>query len=304
MTAKERYRQLCDTAGDRIPVLLQYWWWDAVCGDKQWDVLLSLRNGTVVAALPYLDRRRLGIRYSPLPQLTMYSGPWLSNQDDTAALNDIYRQLKALHLAIYIGRTPPGHHDADTPARHGFDVSTRHTYRFDPIRPLPDLMAQASQLRRRDIQRLGNQLTVVTNITPTVFADLHTAHYSKSANGDLLDHSLIARTCSAAINHGHGTIVGARRSDGSLCAALFVVYDSHSAYLLMMARTDDAPRNVTAFLIWRTIDIMYRHTQIFDFEGGMEPGVEEYYRSFGAHPTTMLQVSRCTLPFAKRLLHL
>ena len=61
----------------------------------------------------------------------------------------------------------------------------------------------------------------------------------------------------------------------------------------------DAPRNTMSFLIWRTIEIMASRTKVFDFEGSMEPGVEEYYRSFGPQKVNMLQLSRCWVPFMK-----
>ena len=78
-----------------------------------------------------------------------------------------------------------------------------------------------------------------------------------------------------------------------------MAYDSECAYMLMLARSAEAPRNAMSFLIWKAIEIMGSRTKVFDFEGGMEPGVGEYYRSFGPQKAEMLQVSRCCIPFMK-----
>ena len=55
MIAKEQYKALCETEGSAIPLFLQYWWMEAVCEGKRWDVLLVHdRQGNPLAAMPYL----------------------------------------------------------------------------------------------------------------------------------------------------------------------------------------------------------------------------------------------------------
>ena len=44
---KEKYKQLCEAEGSRIPLFQQYWWMETVCEGKQWDVLLSQRDGRI-----------------------------------------------------------------------------------------------------------------------------------------------------------------------------------------------------------------------------------------------------------------
>lgn len=302
---KERYRQLCETEGAQIPLFLQWWWWETVCLGKEWDVLLAEREGAIVGALPYMKGRRWGVRYSLMPQLTMYTGPWTSTPAGAAtAVDDLLRQLDDLGLAAYVGRTMPGEDAAGRLAQHNYSVSHRHTYRFAPLRPLPELMAEASPLRRRDYRRLGEELTIDPAVAAAEFAELHTSHFAKAKGRDLIDRSLIERVCTEATRRGHGMVVGARQGDGRLAAAVFVPYDRQSAYLLMLARSADAPRNATAFVIWRAIDMLSGHTEAFDFEGSMEAGVEEYYRSFGPQQSPMVQYAKCRLPLIKKMLHL
>ncbi len=300
MNNKETYRRICEAEGDRIPLFQQYWWWDTVCATKPWDVLISKSNGNIKGSMPYLDCRKMGLRYSLMPQLTMFTGPWLADPADSSTLHDLYSQLLALRPIVYVGRLSPAMSSGDYGiSDFKFQVSTHYTYRFDPIRPLDELMAGASQLRRRDYHRLNEVLTIDTNVAPCDFADLHAAYIASKRKQDLLPHEFIVRTCTAAIERQHGLIVGARAADRTLKAALFTAYDAECAYMLMLARSTDAPRNAMAFLIWRTIELMSRHSRIFDFEGSMEPGVEEYYSSFGAKRTDMLQLTLNRLPFIK-----
>ena len=73
MDSKEKYRELCEAEGSRIPLFQQYWWMETVCAGKRWDVLLSERDGVIEGALPYLIGKKLGLRYILQPQLTQSS---------------------------------------------------------------------------------------------------------------------------------------------------------------------------------------------------------------------------------------
>jgi hypothetical protein len=154
-------------------------------------------------------------------------------------------------------------------------------------------------LRRRDYRRLCDVLRVDEAVSPKEFADLHVAYMERNGGHDLVEHGLIVHVCTEAVSRGNGMILGARDAEGTLHAALFVVYDRECAYMLMLARSGDAPRNAMSFLIWRTVEIMASRTRVFDFEGSMEPGVGEYYRSFGPQKADLLQVSRCRIPFMR-----
>lgn len=302
MTNKEKYRKLCETEGARIPLFLQYWWWDAVSDGKPWDVLLCEEDGHVKGAMPYLVGRKLMLRYSLMPQLTMFTGPWLANPDDTDTLAALYERFRRLGFAFYVGRFSPELTEkvkGESLKVKGGRVEMRNTYRFAEIAPLPELMAGASQLRRRDIARLASMLTIDTRVTPASFAAFHSTCYRERGKHDLLKERFMTQVIEASVDRSHGMIVGARGENGNLLAAVFVVYDSSCAYLMLLAHSVDAPRNAMSFLIWQTVDMMRQYSKAFDFEGGNEPGIEQFYRSFGAEATPVLQLSFSRIPFSK-----
>ncbi|MDR0845251.1 MAG: GNAT family N-acetyltransferase, partial [Tannerella sp.] len=49
--SKDAYHTLCRTE-ESIPIFSQEWWLDAVCGESNWDVLLTEENNRVQAAWP------------------------------------------------------------------------------------------------------------------------------------------------------------------------------------------------------------------------------------------------------------
>ena len=57
MNNKEKYRLACERHPE-VPLFAQYWWMDAICVGKTWDVLLVEEKGEMLGALPYLWVRK------------------------------------------------------------------------------------------------------------------------------------------------------------------------------------------------------------------------------------------------------
>ena len=121
MTNKEEYIRLC-AENDDIPVFMQPWWLDAVCAGKEWDVLLSREDSSnpesakILGAMPYLLRKKWGMRYIVMPQQTQLGGIVVFDdrqQGDlmlgdtriaTAVCQDIKQQLDAIHWPCWVNQ--------------------------------------------------------------------------------------------------------------------------------------------------------------------------------------------------------
>ena len=53
---------------------MQHWWLDAT---GPWDVAFGIRNEQVVGAMPFAVRKKLGIDYLGMPELTHHLSLWL-----------------------------------------------------------------------------------------------------------------------------------------------------------------------------------------------------------------------------------
>ena len=275
---------------------------ETVCCGKRWKVLLDHDGDRVKGAWPYLIGSGLGLRYVLLPQLTMFGGPWLADAADGDTLDRLAQRFAELKPALCLQRLAPTVTEEGLFENLGFHVSRRTTYRLDLQRGVPALMAAASELRRRDYKRLDEQLYVDTAVDAGVFTDMHTDYWRRRGQRDLIGRDLIVRVCSAAVARGQGALTGVRDASGTLHAALFAPFDENSAYLLLSAIGTEAPRNAMSFLIWKVATLLQGRTRWFDFEGGAEEGVGQYYRSFGAEAVEYLQLSRAANPLFAKLL--
>ena len=318
MSPKERYRELCEAEGHRIPVFQQYWWMETVCAGKQWDVALATDDsGRLLAALPYLIRKRFGMSYILQPQLTQFSGPWFCTPADMSerrrtdfehnACNLLIDKLQALHLAYFFQRFSPMVTDWLPFYWRGYKQTTRYTYLIDDISD-PERVFESfdrTKERQRRIRRISDSYSVDTKIDTETFINLHNEYWQSRGQRDLLPKELMRRVIDTATARGQGLTIGLRDAEGKLAAAWFAVYDSHCAHALLSAKApEEQSADVSALLIWRMIEALSGRTEAFDFEGSMEPTLEYFYRSFGARQVPLLEVSRVGNPVLPLLLKL
>ena len=102
--------------------------------------------------------------------------------------------------------------------------------------------------------------------------------------------SRLDRTCA---EHNCRKMFFAEDAQGRLHAALYMVWDDHSAYYLM-GGADPELRNsgATGLLMWEAIQFAATVTRVFDFEGSMIEPIEHFFRSFGARQKPYFQVSK------------
>lgn len=323
---KDLYKELCEAEGSDIPLFLHYWWMEAVCKDKQWDVALVFshpqskslqtewREGsTIVGAMPYLFGKRCGMRYVLQPQLTQYSGPWYrypEGQDNITKLDfeknvsdklleQIHRLKPAYiyqHFSPQVTNWLPFHWQ-------GFSQSTRYTYIIEDLSDLDKVYSSFdNQEKRKKIERLENAFTTEL-LSPESFADMHAAYWKSKGKDDELSRDFIVNLCSAAIQRGQGAIVALRDESGAVAAARFVAWDASCAHSLLSCRgTAKSTNGVTELLVWRAIQHVAPHARSYDFEGSMDQGIERFYRYFGAKQVPYFQITKCSNPLFRLLL--
>ena len=236
------------------------------------------------------------MRYILQPQLTQFNGPWYRTSDPVLRRrvgDDLEKQLRRLHLAVFLQCFSPAITDAFpfSPDR-GYRCSQRVTYRFHPI-PDPDtLPSLADRGRKRGLDAVDSSYCLDKAVPVGEFADFHLRYWERRSGHDLIPKELLMNVVQTALDRHQGLLYGLRDNDGRLMAARFVAFDDHCAYALLSALQPDALRNSMTRLVWATLEDLYQQTEIYDFEGSMDPGIAHFYRSFGSSPTPFLKVSR------------
>ncbi len=315
LTNKERYRQLCETEGSRIPLFLQYWWMETVCQGKQWDVLLCEHNGTIVGALPYLYGKKLGMKYILQPQLTPWNGPWLAHTLDfsgrQATLSALAADLNDQKALLCMQCFSPEITDWQPFHWNGFRQTTRYTYRFPSLDNPDALYSAAPRIRRRYDKGVEAECVVDKQLTIDEFIPFHIDYYKRQGQRDLIPEELMRRVITTACGRNQGLLWGLRRrSDknlgdrNDLMAAWFVAFDDNCGWSLLLAIGKKAPKGSMSYLMWQMLRHLSTLTRSFDFEGGMDANLAFFYSSFGTIQTPFHCVYQSRIPFLDRLLRL
>ena len=98
----------------------------------------------------------------------------------------------------------------------------------------------------------------------------------------------------------HHHLRGGYDEDGNLASALFVVWDSKSAYNLVIYIDDEfRSSGASTLIVYEAIKYLSDKTECYDFEGSMIHGVALKNQSFGAELTPFSQISKISNPLLK-----
>ncbi|MBO5960330.1 MAG: GNAT family N-acetyltransferase [Paludibacteraceae bacterium] len=293
---KEIYRRVCLSHSD-IPLFMQYWWMQAVTFNKAWDVLLVYdAQGEVIAAMPYLLRRRMGMKYVICPQHTQINGIWTRNdltpQQRQEAYDSLIRQLEALHLAYYYQQYPLSSEAPQYMRSRGFKVKQRWTYRIEDLTNLDAVISKFSKNKKRQLQK-ALSLHADFTLSPDEFYTFH--EFTLQEKGKTISYSrdYFLQLYNAALTQQQGQLIAIRNAEGTLLAAVFLVWDHSSCYFLIPAHSSTyAATGAPALLVLEAVKWAHSHSHSFDFEGSMIKNIENSYRQFGAQKVYYQSVHR------------
>ena len=272
------------------------WWLDAVA-TNQWNAVEIKRDGAVVARLPYVIKKQMGLTIFTMPRLTPSLGPWL--RESTANYSKQLAQQKDLYTAL-IAQLPT--HDFFCLNFHhsmtnwqpfywqGFSQTTCYSYVIENLQDL-DLVWNGFQPNiRQEIRKASKQVVVRTDLDLDRFLDINSLTFDRQGKKLPYSRELVQRLDHACVEHKSRQIFFAEDAQGQIHAAIYLIWDRHSAYYLMgggdpQLRTSGA----TSLLMWEAIKFAATVTQKFDFEGSMIEPIERFVRSFGG----------CQIPYFK-----
>lgn len=267
-------------------------WLDAVCGPHAWSAVVAGSYQEPRGVWPFWYRRRGPFWEINQPPLTPHLGPWLHRPpttrntrlyaEDTRVLLQLLERLPACH---YLQQNCPYHLHNMLPFHWaGWVQRPRYSY----VLTLQDMdaasiLAAFSQGKRQEVRRGHRQgLQFVEHLSIDAFYAFHHSCLQAAGKKPLFTLEQIRRWHAALEPLGWNWLVGALNPEGQLMAAHWIVWQSHTAYNLMMALAPAGKRcGASAWLMYQILSAVQSQTQQFDFEGSMDPRIEASYRQYG-----------------------
>lgn len=305
---KDKYRQLCDTE-KQIPIFSQAWWLDTVCGKDHWDVLLIEEKEKIQATLPlYIPRRGI----ISMPSYTQTMGPWFAPESGDTKYTKTLGRRQALCKQLldklgahsyFLQNFHYGITDWLPFYWEGYKQTTRYTYLLKGLQQ-PDLIWEnMSPNIRRNITKAKEKyhITVRKGISIDEFLQIQEQTFERQGIPNKSDTGTLVRLIRTCRQRGQGDLWGGYDEQGRLHAAAFIVWQESSAWYLA-GGGNPALRSSGAhsLILWECIRYVSRFTDQFDFEGSMIPGVERFFREFGAIQTPFFTITKGKLSLVDR----
>ncbi|EDY85617.1 conserved hypothetical protein [gamma proteobacterium HTCC5015] len=246
-------------------------------------------------------KKRFGLTVITQPPLTQYLGPWilpaqskrakqLSREKDL--MQALVDQLPQYH--IYRQTWSPDYQNWMPFYWRGFAQTTRYSYRIENLSNLDEVWGGFQAGIRSDIRKAQKQGVVVERSADlSTFLSLNEMVFKRQGRAAPHPESLVKNIDEAAASRNQRAIFIAADEEGRSHAAVYLVWDQHSAYYLM-GGGDPELRNsgATSLCLWEAIQFAATVTRSFDFEGSMIEPVERFFRAFGGEPVPFYSLSR------------
>jgi len=263
------------------------WYLDLV--SPEWDALVE---DDYISVFPLTHKRKFGIRYLAQPfftqQLGLFTSGILSQELVTRFLEAIPPKFKLAEISLNsFNKVDPGI----------FQVTPRINLELELIHSYEELNRNYSQNTRRNLRKA---LDAGVNIHKKIAADDLVALFRSNFGGKegklgYKDYMTILNVINRSMEKACGTLLGAGAMENRLDAAAFFLRDNRR-FIMLMGATDFTTRgNGAMFLLLDTF--IREHAGepfLLDFEGGNDPNLGRFYRSFGSRETlySFVRISR------------
>lgn len=299
--AKGIYRKFSRTERS-LPIFFRDWWLDAAAGPDAWNVAVVMRDGEVAAAMPYVSRRKYGMRVISQPPLTPMLGPWLrpgSGKSATRLASEksmMYSLIEQLPAFDHFMQNWYHEHTNWLPFYwKNFRQTTRYTYQLEDIRDIDKVWNGFQHSTRGECGKAANRfkLQLRDDLQLDDFLELNRMTFAKQGLSVPYSDAFVHRLDAACRERGCRKFWIAVDPQGRHHSGFYIVWDETSVYGLMNGTNPELRfSGGISLCFWEAIKYASTIAQKIDFSGSMMQPVERFLRGFGANQVPYFRVTK------------
>lgn len=211
-----------------------------------------------------------------------------------SAMKSLIAYIDELHYPLVDISFDPEIQDVQMFQWSGFRVHPAYTYRLDLNKSEEELWSNVHSSRRNRIKKLEAEgLTVNSSLEVDRIANIINTRLNSKAVS--FDSTLFQKIISESISSNHGIAMIAEK-DGQDVASSFALLHGAFAYYLFGGTSVGNSDQGASLSLWKLIlESKSRGLSVFDFEGSMLPGIEQFFRSFGGELVPYYRIKKASL---------
>ena len=299
----QSYRDLCKGGVD-IPIFFQDWWLDCVCGAEHWESLCYYQDPNIVAIMPYHTKKQGFFKYVTMPVLTKFMGPYFIKQLSEKKKQSILMKMLS-ELPDFHGFTQTLHYQVTNwlPYRwEGFTQTNYYSYQLTDISNIEQTWQRIdADYRNNKMSKAISQTSIGEDLDFESFYDVTLQPFIRQGISCPYSKVQLHEIYKLVYRRQCGKCFYAKGNDGSVLAAVMIIWDKDRCYLLLAGENEMARnQGVGIYTIWKSIEYASQvlHLTTFDFLGGMAENLERTRRQFGADQIPYFLVERNTRFFS------
>ncbi len=291
-----------------MPVHMTPPFMDAVCVKGDWDVVLEFNGAKkLIGVLVYHYRRYMGFKLILTPPMTAYNGIHILYPD--RKLNNYkkghftYKVSTALieglpKHSLYYQQYPFQYDNWLALYWKGYKQTTKYTYVIDTSIGKELVWDGLKHTVQKDILKAEQNCTIEDMDMETYLVEAENA-FAEKKKALPTNKEVLRRLHQNLSPSGHMYIKVAKYNPtGEYLSGQVIVRDATTSYAIAcFYKNRPEIRTTLSYIIWTCM--FDRKDQIFDFEGSILQGVEQYIRSFGGTLTPHYRIHKVDNPLLR-----
>jgi len=285
---------------DQVNSLFQQPWWLDAVAPGQWSEVQVEKGGQLRARMPFLVKRRYGLRILTHPRLSQTMGPWTA----PIAGKSGKRLGEEKHLVdALIDQLPEC--DYFSQAFHpsvtnflpwlwrGFTQRTLCTYQLEDLTDLDLVWRNFGETVRNQVRKAQQLVAINGDADLETILDVNDLTFARQGLKAPYGRDYLRRIEAACAPRNASLRLTAEDPQGRTHAALYLVWDAAASHGLILAGDPELRQSgAGTLLMWEAIRRVAGLTRTFDFGGSMLEPVETFFRNFGARQVPYHHLSR------------
>jgi hypothetical protein len=242
-----------------------------------WDALV---DGDYERVFPLTRKRKLTVSYLAQPyfsqQLGVFSPGVITELQVDEFMKAVPQKFRFTEIHLNSGNMP-GKGDGV--------ITWRVNHELDLSLSFSELTGHYAQNTRRNIRKANDAGLVITNnVGVEQLIDLFRENFGNSEGKlEAKHYKTLNQLITCCLERKMGYMLGSETKEGILAAGAFFLVDQNRIYFLFAASSRGARENgAMFFLVDRFLAENAGGSMVLDFEGGNDPNLGRFYKSFGA----------------------